>query len=221
MPPVRHTAARGAGYPGPVSDAPYRPGDAADFDRLYRASYRRVLYTLTAVLRDAAAAEDCAQETYVRALRAWPRWRPDAPAEAWVHSIAVRVASSHRRHERLREVGEILRRVGRPQAVQADEPVPGGALLDALRALPPQQAAVVVLRHHHGYSNREIAAALRLPESTVASRLAAAKQRLRAELVPGTEASAERDHRRRRQGVVNRASSGVSLSERPAAVGDR
>jgi DNA-directed RNA polymerase specialized sigma24 family protein len=35
-----------------------------------------------------------------------------------------------------------------------------------------------VLRHYHGYSNREIAAALDVPERTVASRLAAAKKQL-------------------------------------------
>jgi RNA polymerase sigma-70 factor (ECF subfamily) len=58
----------------------------------------------------------------------------------------------------------------------------------ALRRLPPDQAFVIVLRHHHGYSNREIAGALGLPESTIASRLAAAKARLRAEL-PRLEAA--------------------------------
>ena len=36
-----------------------------------------------------------------------------------------------------------------------------------------------MLRHHHGYTNREIAAALEIPERTVASRLIAAKARLR------------------------------------------
>lgn len=56
------------------------------------------------------------------------------------------------------------------------------ALAEALRRLPPKDAALIVLRHHHGYSNREIAAALGAPESTVASRLAAAKRRLQAEL---------------------------------------
>ena len=42
---------------------------------------------------------------------------------------------------------------------------------------------MVVLRHLHGYSNREIAAAVGAPESTVSSRLNTAKARLAAELV--------------------------------------
>jgi len=61
-------------------------------------------------------------------------------------------------------------------------------LLEALRRLPPKQAAVVVLRHLHGYSNREIAISLGIPEATVASRLAKAKARLRAELDDGDAA---------------------------------
>ena len=43
-------------------------------------------------------------------------------------------------------------------------------------------AALIVLRHHHGYSNREIATALGMRESTISSRLAAAKRRLQREL---------------------------------------
>ena len=54
--------------------------------------------------------------------------------------------------------------------------------MKALRRLPPKQAAVIILRHFHGYSNREIATSLGVPERTVASRLAAAKARLRESL---------------------------------------
>jgi DNA-binding NarL/FixJ family response regulator len=80
-------------------------------------------------------------------------------------------------------VGELVRRLGRP----APGPDPAdvaewGDLHAALRRLPPKQAAIIVLRHQHGYSNREIAAAMQIPEATVASRLATAKARLRQQL---------------------------------------
>ncbi|MHB8719056.1 MAG: hypothetical protein ACYDAC_09230 [Candidatus Dormibacteria bacterium] len=39
-----------------MTEARYRPADAGDFHRLYRASYRRMLHTLAARLRDPAAA---------------------------------------------------------------------------------------------------------------------------------------------------------------------
>ena len=167
----------------------YRPGSAEDFDRLYVATYRRLLSVLVAVLRDRAAAEDCAQETYLRAFQAWARWRPDAPVEAWLHRIAINVAVSHRRRERLREAGEVIRRLGVPAAPDPTE-TSTPELLRELRALPPKQAAALVLRHVHGYTNREIAHALGVPERTVASRLAAARARLQDRLgwmrVPGT-----------------------------------
>ncbi len=172
---------------GPSEAAPeYAPGSEADFERLYRNSYRRILGTLITMLRDREAAEDCTQDAFERAFKAWKSWRPDAPAEAWLHRIAINTAINGQRKARLQEVGAILRRVGRP-APSAD---PAGVveqsdLVTALRKLPPKQAAAIVLRHYHGYTNREIAISLGVPERTVASRLAAARTRLQ-QLLAGT-----------------------------------
>jgi RNA polymerase sigma-70 factor, ECF subfamily len=158
----------------------YRPGDRQDFDRLYRESYPRILHTLMAILRDREAAEDCAQETFVRAYRAWRRWKPDSPPEAWLHRIALNVAASYRRKERRRGLGGVLRR-GEPPPADFD-PAGPTELLTALRRIPARDAALIVLRHHHGYSNRELAAAAGVPESTISSRLVTAKRRLKREL---------------------------------------
>jgi len=145
------------------------------------------------MLRDRAAAEDCTQEAFERAFKAWKSWRPDAPAEAWLHRIAINVAISGQRHERLQEVGAMLRRVGRP-ALPADPATVAerSELVTALRKLPPKQAAAIVLRHFHGYSNREIAISLGIPERTVASRLAAARSRLQL-LLEGTPSAGEKN----------------------------
>ena len=161
----------------------YKPGSVEDFDRLYQSSFNRILYTIYGILGDRAAAEDCTHDAFVRAFKAWKTWKPDAPAEAWLHRIAINVAYNHLRQRRMREVGELVRRLGRP--APGEDPAKlaqGGDLFRALRKLPPDQAAAVVLRHHHGYTNREIAFALGAPESTIASRLAKAKERLRDEL---------------------------------------
>jgi RNA polymerase sigma-70 factor (ECF subfamily) len=160
----------------------YRPGSAEDFDALYRASYPRVLRTLTGILGDRTTAEECVQEAFVRAFKAWPRWRPDAPAEAWVHRIAINVATSHRRREAVRLLRERVIAVGREPTAPELDPNDSSDLLNALRRLPARQAAAIVLRHVHGYTNREIAAALGVAESTIASRLASARARLRADL---------------------------------------
>jgi RNA polymerase sigma-70 factor (ECF subfamily) len=139
-----------------------------------------VYRTLVAILDDPAEAEDCAQEAFVKAFQAWKRWRPDAPAEAWIHRIAVNRAISYRRGARLRSVGELLRRLGRPaSSVDPALLVTKPDLLNALRSIPPKLAAAIVLRHYHGYNNREIAAALGVSERTIGTRLSQAAARLR------------------------------------------
>ena len=164
---------------------PYTPGSREDFDLLYRTAYPRVYRTLSAILADPAAAEDCAQDAFVQAFQAWHRWKPDAPAEAWVHRIAVNRAISYRRSARLRGIAEVLKRFGRPGsgADPAEEALKPD-LLSALRNIPPKQAAAIVLRHYHGYNNREIAAALGVSERTVGTRLRQAAEMLRASLSP-------------------------------------
>ena len=159
----------------------YRPGNKDDFDNLYRATYPRIFATLVMILKDRPAAEDATQEAFLRAFRAWKSWKQDAPAEAWVHRIALNVAFTRRRREQFQEVANLVLRLGRPDdpdSVASEHP----DLRQELRALPPKQAAAIVLRYLHGYTNREIALSLGVPERTVASRLAAAKARLKVRL---------------------------------------
>ena len=173
-----------------MSPEPYEPGSDVDFERLYRNTYRRILGTLIPMLGDRAAAEDCAQDTFERAYKSWGSWRPDAPVEAWLHRIAINVVISDRRRYRLRQAGELIKRLGRP----SPSPDPSALaersdLIRELRKLPTKQAAALVMRHYHGYSNREIAAALGVAEPTVASRMAAARKLLQVTLA---------DHRERK-----------------------
>src|SRR3977135_1024854 len=91
----------------------YEAGNEGDFERLYQASFGKILGTLTAMLGDRAAAEDCAQDAFERAYKKWPTWQPIAPAEAWVHRIAINAAVSYQRKMRIREGGEVIGRRGR------------------------------------------------------------------------------------------------------------
>src|SRR5256885_13719296 len=101
----------------------YRPGNEADFERLYQRSYGRILGTLTAMLGDRAAAEDCAQDAFERAYKKWATWQPLAPAEAWVHRIAINAAGTYQPQNRIKQVWEVIRRVGQPS------PAPGPPVL--------------------------------------------------------------------------------------------
>lgn len=153
-----------------------------EFDRLYEATYPRILRTLATILGDVAAAEDCTQDAFVKAFRSWHTWKQDAPVEAWLHRIAINQAISWRRRERLREVGELLKRFGAPEQSETPDLALRSDLLRELRAMPPKLAAALVLRHYHGYTNRDIAHALGIPERTVASRLIRARARLQERL---------------------------------------
>jgi RNA polymerase sigma-70 factor (ECF subfamily) len=168
---------------GRAASIQYTPGDTADFDRLYRNSFARVVRTLAGIVGSVDAAEDCAQEAFTRAYAAWPHWGGEVPAEAWLHRIAFNTAISQRRREQVRSLPSLLRRLGMPRhAPDPADAAQSGSVLDALRRLPPKQAAAVVLRFYHGYTNREIAGALGVSERTVGQRIADALTTLRARL---------------------------------------
>ena len=161
----------------PQENAAYKPGHRDDFDRLYRTCYPRLLRTIYAITGDAASAEDCVQEAFLRAFKAWPRYRPERAAEAWIYQIAINTAISHRRRAKLRRIGEVLRRLGRPGL--GPDPADGATtsdLIQALSALPPRVAASFVLRYHHGYNNREIARLEGVSERTIGTRLNQARE---------------------------------------------
>lgn len=156
-----------------------RPGSREDFDRLYLETHPRLVRTLTAVLGDPAAAEDCVQEAFVRAWKAWPRWRPEAAVEAWIYRIALNVAFSYRKRQRLRQVTE---RLLRPSLGRSDVRVNASPLREALAKLPAREAAAVMLRYYHGYSRAETAEILGLTERAVSLRLSRAQTFLVREL---------------------------------------
>ena len=172
-----------AGAPWRAPDERYTPGDLEDFDRLYRASYARIVRTVAGIVGSLEAAEDCAQESFARAYRAWGGWRPEVPAEAWLHRIAVNTAISYRRKEQIRTLPSLLRRLGAP-APHSDpaDAATNRAVLPELRRLPPRQSAAVILRYYHGYTNREIAAALGVSERTIGQRIADGLSALRIRL---------------------------------------
>jgi len=166
------------------------PGSADDFDLLYRLTFERIRHTCLVVLGgDPAAAEDCAQDAFVRAYRAWPRWRPQAPVEVWLHRIAVNVARSYKRRRMWRHLPLLSDRLAsRPQLL--DETF---VVMRALGEMSEDDAAALLLRYYHGYSGEEIAAGLGLPASTVRGRIVRARNRLRELLGDPEDSSSNSD----------------------------
>ena len=143
---------------------------------LYSLHWRRAYRAAYLIVRDAAAAEDIAQEAFLSALSALDRFDRRRPFAPWLHRIVVNRALDWARRESLR------RRVAQTESVFEPLPPPeeiGGEMIAALKELPAEQRAVVVLRHLLEYTPGEIAGMLELPRGTVNSRLRRGLDRLR------------------------------------------
>ena len=122
------------------------------FQTLLDEHSEHVWRTLRAMV-GAQAAEDCFQETFLAALRAYPRLRPDSSPRAWLLTIAHNKAIDHlRRAAREREPV--------PELATTDGPKPDHEVWSAVAALPSRQRAAVALRYIGDLSHREIAAAI-------------------------------------------------------------
>jgi RNA polymerase sigma factor (sigma-70 family) len=102
-------------------------------------------------------AEDCFQETFIAALRAYPRLRADSNLRAWVLTIAHRKSLDMHRARARRALPVEDPDDGRsaPTAPERD-----ATLWDAVDGLPARQRSAVVLRYVADLPHRDIAAAI-------------------------------------------------------------
>jgi RNA polymerase sigma-70 factor, ECF subfamily len=144
-----------------------RAGSADAFEELFREHWPNAYRAALLVVHDEAAAEDIAQEAFLRAIRALDRFDRRRPFAPWLHRIVVNRAIDWARARASRLESELDG--GRPAPEQRRDV--GDEVMVALAALSPEHRAVVVLRHLLGYSPGEIAEQLGLPRGTVNSRL--------------------------------------------------
>lgn len=169
----------------PVVDAAAVRRDEADFDAFYGRTSAASVRALHAMTGDLAEAQDVVQEAYARAWQRWSMLRGyDAP-EAWVRTVAWRLAVSRLRRARVGFAK--LSAVGPAQDVAPPGPE-RVALVAALRRLPAAQRRAVVLHHLVGLSVAEIAAETGAPDGTVKARLSRGRSAL-ALLLSDEEAS--------------------------------
>lgn len=169
-------------------------GDESSFQLLMRKYERRVFGICYRITCSEGAAEEAAQEAFVRAYFSLKRFDQSRPFMPWLSRIAVNRAITVAARERVYQplpdgFGEVT--VTSDQGTQADDACAAGQLDRAARvavaSLPPKLRAVVSLRVFEDYSYDEIAAALRLSIGTVMSRLSRGRERLRAMLGPLVE----------------------------------
>jgi RNA polymerase sigma-70 factor, ECF subfamily len=154
-------------------------GSDEAMEALFKAHWSAAHRAAFLIVRDAAAAEDIAQEAFLAAIRALDRFDRRRPFGPWLHRIVVNRAIDWSRARALRrEVAEPVDEEAPPERPLSwsDEVVAALGILDA------DQRAVVVLRHLLEYTPGEIARLLELPRGTVNSRLRRALDRLAMEL---------------------------------------
>lgn len=127
----------------------------------------------------ATEADDCLQETFISALRAYPRLRDASNLRAWLYTIAQRKATdAARRWKRQRADG--LEGIDPP--VAAHDIADDDGLWLAVRGLPPKQRAAVVHRFVFDLAYREIGERMAITEEAARQNVHAGLRRLRLEM---------------------------------------
>jgi RNA polymerase sigma factor (sigma-70 family) len=130
-----------------------------------------------------AEAEDCYQETWIAALRAYPRLRERSNLRGWILTVAHRKALDHLRAARRRAqpIGDALAQVA---AQNANSPLADDGLPEVwslVRALPSKQRNAIALRFLAGSSHAEIAAVMNISEEAARRNVHEGLKRLRKE----------------------------------------
>jgi len=149
--------------------------NADEFDAFYHATRQRLLHQMYAMTGNLADAQDCVQEAYARAWQHWPAVSRHANPEAWLRTVAWRIAAS--RWRKIKNGFAALARHGPP--THAPEPNPDNvALVTALRQIPEPQRRAIVLHHLVGLSVEEIARETEVAVGTVKARLSRGRNAL-------------------------------------------
>jgi RNA polymerase sigma factor (sigma-70 family) len=163
-----------------------RRGDTAAFASLVREHEEIAFRTAYLIARNAADAEDAAQDGFVKAWRALGRFRAGAPFRPWLLAIVANEARNRRRGEGRRAALALRAAAQAPPGDAAPSPegsaVAGderARLLALVEALPDEQRLAVACRYLLDLSEEETAAALGVRRGTVKSRLSRGLERLR------------------------------------------
>jgi len=147
-----------------------KEGDNAAVAELVRRTQPAV-WQLCSALGSRGEVDDLVQDTYLRALRALPDYRGDAPVQAWLLSIARHVCADHvRRRQRQRR---LIDRVAANTVSTASSPP--DTIDELVRRLEPDRREAFVLTQMIGLSYDEAAEVAGCPIGTIRSRVSRAR----------------------------------------------
>ena len=174
-----------------------KAGDEAAFDYLVQKYRRAMVGFMYRMVRNSAAAEDLAQDVFLRVYRSRQSYAADAKFTTWLYRIATNLAVNHARDTR-HERAEVRVSLDEPDATTGTLPeltdeTPSveekilrrermAAIKSHVQALPERQRVAVVMHKYQGMDYRQIAAVLHLSESATKSLLFRAYETLREKL---------------------------------------
>ena len=173
-------------------------GDKRAFEVLVSKYQRRILRLLGRILHNQSDVEDIAQETFLKAYRALPKFRNESAFYTWLYRIAVNTARNHisSKHNQVfvsdqidTQDGETFSRLDNHTDGETPETHMHNreiieSLQIALDELPEQLRQAIVLRELEGLSYEEIATAMDCPVGTVRSRIFRAREAISERLKP-------------------------------------
>ena len=174
-----------------------KTGDRTAFDLLFIRYQHKILGLIGRHLHDQSEVEDVAQEAFVKAFRALPRFRGESAFYTWLYRIAINTAKNHIAAKSRRPPGvdidaeeaqwtdgaEQLRDSEDPEAVAARDEL--SAEIDrAINALPNNLRSAVTLREIEGLSYDQIASIMDCPVGTVRSRIFRAREAIDVRIRP-------------------------------------
>ena len=172
----------------PIDAAPARElersGTHAEFEARLAECGPLAFRIAQGVLRNAADAEDVAQEALLKAFRSFRRLRDPRKFRGWLVRIAFRMALDRSRSARCREQRETDRAMPeqRPMPPTTEDLATASEfqtkLERAMEELPEKLRLVLLLSALQGYTIEEVSAMLAIPIGTVKSRLFFARKRL-------------------------------------------
>jgi RNA polymerase sigma-70 factor (ECF subfamily) len=146
------------------------------FETFYLENYESIFRNLWVLFRDAAVAEDAAQEAFARAFARWRRISAMERPAGWVYIVAVRHGMKLAKPEAVAHEDR-----GTPPD-EAESAAMRGDVRSAVESLAPRQRIAVVLRFYHDLTVADIANAMHCSPGTVKATLHAALTRLRVDL---------------------------------------
>ncbi len=151
-----------------------------DFGALYSATVHRLSAQLYLMTGDREEAHDCVQEAFERAWLRWPHVQTHTSPEAWVRTVARRLAVSRWRKGRNALTAWQRRSDVIPDVIESSEEgaAQRRALVDALQQLPTAQRVAIVLHYLCDLDVAAVSAETGVPPSSVRSQLFRGRQRL-------------------------------------------